>query len=189
MQVDQSLINKCLKGNENAYFVLYNLCFSHLMTVCLRYYKCREEASPVLNKAFLKITQNLDKYSLEKPFVPWAKRIMINTIINEYKSNKSRKALFVPTDFNSENADFDTYSFNEVLSQIELNYIKSLIHELPDIQKQVFNLYVIDGYVHKEIAEMLDVPIGTSKWLLAEARKKLKARILKSMTTKGMNAI
>jgi RNA polymerase sigma-70 factor (ECF subfamily) len=91
MAVDQKLIQQCIKGKEKAYYELYKLCFSDLMAVCIRYFRNKEEASPVLNKAFLRITQNLDKYKPEVPWDRWVKRIMINTIINEYKSQKKIK--------------------------------------------------------------------------------------------------
>ena len=189
MQIDQSLLNKCKNGEEKAYYRLYTLCFSSLMSVCVRYYRNKEEAAPVLNKAFLRITQNLDKYKIEVPFDRWIKRIMINTIINEYKSQQVNKSVFVPTDFDSSNATFDRYSLNEITQQIDVDHIKSFIHQLPVSQKEVFNLYVIDGYTHKEIAALMEIPSGTSKWLLAGARKKLKVMITHSLNIHKIIAI
>jgi RNA polymerase sigma-70 factor (ECF subfamily) len=189
MQLNQSLINACKQGEQKAYYALYKVCFADLMTVCMRYYRNKEEAGPILNKAFLQITKNLDKYNEEKPFIPWIKRIMIHTIINEYHATKRAKSVFVATDFSASPIDFDGYSFNEVFEQIDVAHIRSLIHQLPDLQKQVFNLYAVDGYTHKEIAELLTVPVGTSKWLLSEARKKLKVWVMNSMQIKGVNAI
>ncbi len=155
----------------------------------MRYFRNKEEAAPVLNKAFLRITQNLEKYKTEVPFDRWIKRIMINTIINEYKSQQTNKSIFVPTDFDSSNATFDSYSLNEIMEQIDVDHIKSLIHQLPVSHKEVFNLYVIDGYTHKEIAELMDIPSGTSKWLLAEARKKLKVMVTNSLNINKAIAI
>ena len=151
------------------------------MSVCVRYFRTKEEAAPVLNKAFLKITQNLEKYKTEVPFDRWIKRIMINTIINEYKSEKNQKEQFIATDFETDSSVFDQYSLNEITQQIDVEHIKSFIHQLPLAQKEVFNLFVIDGYSHKEIAGLMEIPEGTSKWLLAEARKKLKVMITKSL--------
>ena len=189
MKIDQSLLKKCIKGDEKAYYTLYKLCFSILMSVCVRYFRNKEESAPVLNKAFLRITQNLSKYDETAPFDRWIKRIMINTIINEYKSQKNNKSLFVPTDFDSTHTKFDNYSLNEIVQQIDVDHIKSFIHQLPVSQKEVFNLYVIDGYSHKEIANLMDIPLGTSKWLLAEARKKLKVMITDSLNVNKAIAI
>ncbi|UTW67600.1 RNA polymerase sigma factor [bacterium SCSIO 12643] len=189
MAVDQRLIQQCIKGKEKAYYELYKLCFSDLMAVCVRYFRNKEEAAPVLNKAFLRITQNLDKYKSDVPWDRWIKRIMINTIINEYKSQKRNKDFFVPTSFESGSLEFDNYSLNEIKERIDLEHIKSFIHELPATQKEVFNLYAIDGYTHKEIAEMLEIPLGTSKWLLAEARKRLKTMVTKSLNINTAIAI
>ncbi len=189
MHLDRSLLKQCIKGDEKAYYTLYKLCFSPLMSVCVRYFRNKEEAAPVLNKAFLRITQNMSKYRTEVPFDRWIKKIMINTIINEYKSQQTNKQLFVPTDFNSEDQIFDTFSLNEITQQIDVDHIKSFIHKLPTSQKEVFNLYVLDGYNHKEIAELMDIPLGTSKWLLAEARKKLKVMITHSLNINKAIAI
>jgi len=112
-----------------------------------------------------------------------------DTIINEYKSQQTNKSIFVPTDFDSSNATFDSYSLNEIMEQIDVDHIKSLIHQLPVSHKEVFNLYVIDGYNHKEIAELMDIPSGTSKWLLAEARKKLKVMVTNSLNINKAIAI
>ena len=109
---------------------------------------------------------------------------MINTIINEFKSQKRNKEVFVPTDFTAYNSNIEAWSNNEILEQINLDHLKSFVFELPDAQKQVFNLYAIDGYTHKEIAEALEIPLGTSKWLLSEARKKLKVKITTSLNIK-----
>ncbi|MFT4752979.1 MAG: RNA polymerase sigma factor (sigma-70 family) [Salibacteraceae bacterium] len=189
MKIDRTLIKKCLKGDEKAYYQLYTLCFSILMSVCVRYYRNKEEASPVLNQAFLRITQNLDKYHSEVPWDRWIKRIMINSIINEYKSHKKNKEVFVPTNFDSNNEQFDNYSVNDIVSQIDVDHIKSFIHQLPNNQKEVFNLYAIDGYTHQEISVLMDIPLGTSKWLLAEARKKLKGMISHSLNINKAIAI
>lgn len=189
MTISRELIANCREGREQAFFQLYKVCFSDLMSVCVRYFKTKEEAGPVLNQAFLRITQNLDKYDFETPWDRWIKRIMINTIINDYKSNKKKKELFVPTDFDSSNYAFDSFSLNDINNQIDADFIRSLIHTLPVNQKEVFNLYAIDGYNHKEISQLLEIPEGTSKWLLSEARKKLKVLVTKSLNNSKAIAI
>ena len=189
MAVDQKLIQQCIKGEEKAYYQLYKLCFSHLMSVCARYYRNKEESAPVLNQAFFQITKNLEKYKPEVPWDRWIKRIMINTIINEYKSQKRNKERFITTNFESGSSEFDSFSLNEIKEQIDADHIKSFIHELPHVQKEIFNLYAIDGYTHKEIAELLEIPIGTSKWHLAEARKRLKVLITNSLNINKTIAI
>jgi RNA polymerase sigma-70 factor (ECF subfamily) len=189
MAVDQKLIQQCIKGKEKAFYELYKLCFSDLMSVCVRYFRNKEESGPVLNKAFHRITQNLDKYKEEIPWDRWIKRIMINTIINEHTSQKRNKELFIPSEFQPGSEEFETYSVNEIKEQIDADHIKALIHELPQTQKEIFNLYVIDGYTHKEISHLLEIPIGTSKWHLAEARKKLKTLITNSLNINKAIAI
>ena len=180
MAINSKLLNRCKKGDEKAYYELYNLCFSDLMSICVRYYKHQEDSNSSLNKAFLRIVQNLDKYQEKVPWDRWIKKIMLNVIINEYKSNQKRKDTFTLTDY-SDSFVFDSMSYNDIIESINVEHIKSFIHELPDTHKQVFNLYAIDGYAHKEIADMLEIPLGTSKWLLSEARKQLKSKVEASM--------
>lgn len=180
MKISPKLLERCKKGDEKGYYELYQLCFSDLMSICVRYYKHQEDSNSSLNKAFLRIVQNLDKYQEKVPWDRWVKKIMLNTIINEFKSNQKRNETFTLTDF-QDSFVFDSMSYNDILESINVEHIKSFIHELPTAHKQVFNLYAIDGYAHKEISEMLEIPIGTSKWLLSEARKQLKSKIEASM--------
>ena len=180
MTISTELLKSCKKGSEKAYYQLYKLCFSDLMSVCVRYYQHQEDSNSSLNIAFLRITQNLDKYSEEVPWDRWIKKIMINTIINEFQSNKRRKETFTTTDY-SESYLIDQLGYNEILESINVDHIKSFIHQLPESQNKVFNLYAIDGFSHKEISDMLQIPVGTSKWILSEARKKLKQQVEASM--------
>ncbi|MGB0391340.1 MAG: RNA polymerase sigma factor [Salibacteraceae bacterium] len=189
MKIDKELISNCKRGQEQAFYKLYEICFSDLMSVCVRYFRNKNDAAPILNQAFLRITQNLDKYSFENPWDRWIKRIMINTIINDYQSQKKNKEIFIPTDFDSNHLEFDSFSLNEITHQMDVEHIQSMIHSLPENQKTVFNLYAIDGYNHREIGELLNIPVGTSKWLLAEARKKLKGLITQSLNTNKAIAI
>ena len=105
---------------------------------------------------------------------------MVNTIINEFRSNQKRKEMFSTQDY-SDSVVFDSMGYNDILENINVDHIKSLIHQLPEIQNQVFNLYAIDGYSHKEISNLLDIPEGTSKWVLSQARKQLKAMVVSTM--------
>jgi RNA polymerase sigma factor (sigma-70 family) len=150
------------------------------MSICLRYTRNADKAKEVLNMGFYKILNNLGKYNTDAPFKPWIRKVMINTLINEYKKEKTHhdNILYV-----EEYYETDKYSeINVALTKINADQIYGFIAKLPPASQQVFNLYFIDGFKHKEIAEMLDISEGTSKWHLNSAREKLKEMIKKIET-------
>ena len=89
MRVSEKLIRDCLKGKQQAQFELYRACFPVLMSVCVRYFRQRCDAESALNQGFLKILMNIEKFDNAKPFAGWIKRIMINSIIDEYRKKQN----------------------------------------------------------------------------------------------------
>ncbi len=176
MEINPDLITKCLKGERKAEFELYKLTYSYLMSICVRYTRQQDRAKEVLNIGFYKILKNLDKYNLEIPFKPWARKVMINTLINEYKKQKIHYGNMV---YVEEYYDDETYSeMNEAVTKSNAKEIYDFIAQLPPASQQVFNLYFIDGFKHREIAELLNISEGTSKWHLNNAREMLKQMLL-----------
>lgn len=176
MEINPDLITKCLKGERKAEFELYKLTYSYLMSICVRYTRQQDRAKEVLNIGFYKILKNLDKYNLEIPFKPWARKVMINTLINEYKKQKIHYGNMV---YVEEYYDNETYSeMNEAVTKSNAKEIYDFISQLPPASQQVFNLYFIDGFKHREIAELLNISEGTSKWHLNNAREMLKQMLL-----------
>ncbi|MBX3165036.1 MAG: RNA polymerase sigma factor [Bacteroidetes bacterium] len=179
MNVQPKLIALCIKRDRKAEYELYKLSYSYLMAICMRYSRDKDSASEALNMGYLKILNNLTHYKPEIPFKVWIRRIMINTLIDEYRKNKrERERLQYVDDY------FDTVSYsdvNEALSIMGCKQIFAEINKLPEATKNVFNLFVIDGYSHKEISEMLNISEGTSKWHLNAARQRLKEQIEESM--------
>lgn len=157
----------------------------------MRYYKNKEDAVDMLNQAFLKILTNLDYYTLDTNFEAWARTVTIRTVINDLKKNKTYKNVIVKTDSDNfiESRNFNTNDLNELL---DVESLFLILHQLPEREKQVLNLYAIEGYNHREIAKILDIPEGTSKWLLSEARKRMKTLIKKEFpeyeNTKAISA-
>ena len=149
------------------------------MGVCMRYKNDRDRAVESLNICFVKIIQNIDKMIKSGNHVGWMKRVMTNQLIDEYRKEKRKREVEKQVDFSDSISDSmlsDSVStiYNTYVEQIDASEIRSYIQELPDNTKMVFMLYVVEGYKHREIAEMLDFSINTSKWHLREARKKLK---------------
>jgi RNA polymerase sigma factor (sigma-70 family) len=179
MNIQPQLIALCIKHDRKAEYDLYKNTYSYLMGICMRYTKDRDQASEVLNMGFLKILNNLDKYNLAIPFKVWVRKIMVNTLIDEYRKNKREREHLSYVEEYYDSSDYS--ETNEALSKIDCQQIYELINELPEASRQVFNLFAIDGYSHKEISDLLGISEGTSKWHLSTARQKLKAQIEKNM--------
>ncbi|MEO0473398.1 MAG: RNA polymerase sigma factor, partial [Bacteroidota bacterium] len=152
---------------------LYRQCFSILMGVCIRYAQQEEEAHSLLNQGFLKILQKLDTRRENVPFEAWIRRIMINTIIDEYRRTKKYRETHRGIDQYTHTHLAHAVDWNEADRQFDAEAIENLLQRLPAMTRQVFNLFAIDGYSHKEIAKMLNISDGTSKWHVSTARKQL----------------
>lgn len=172
MDVQPTLISACIKGERRAEYELYKATFSYFMSICIRYTRSEEKAREMLNIGFYKILTHLESFDPSFPFKPWARRIMINTLINEYKKEKAHHE---NVKYIEEYFDNEEYSaMNDGLGKINAEQIYAFIAKLPAVTQKVFNLYFIDGYKHREIAGMLEMSEGTSKWHLSTARQKLK---------------
>ena len=181
MNISAQLLADCQKGDRRAQFQLYQSCFSTLMSVGMRYKKDESESAAVVNEAFLKILKNLDKYKTNVPFQAWIRRIMINTVIDEFRKNRKVRELIEHTDFEDFHNHDDLVTVNLADQNFEAEELEEMIKRLPPVSQKVFNLFAIDGYSHKEIGEMLGISDGTSKWHLSFSRKKLKEFISVAM--------
>ena len=182
MNIQPQLIALCIKQDRKAEYELYRLSYSYLMSICMRYARDKDTASEILNMGYLKILKNLGSYKPEVPFKAWARKIMVNTLIDEYRKNKRERQKVVYVEEYFDNSDFS--EVNQALSRINCKQIFEQINRLPEATKKVFNLFVIDGYSHREIGEMLEISEGTSKWHLNAARQKLKEYIETSVLTR-----
>jgi RNA polymerase sigma-70 factor (ECF subfamily) len=181
--IDHILIEACQKNDRRAQEKLYEWCYVKLMPTCMRYHKNEEDARNILNISFVKICKNLDKLKEETPFEAWVKRITLNTIIDEFRKNKNYLQLVDSKETDRELEIHVTSVENGVWSKLEMDVLMGLLTRLPDISRNVFNLYVIDGYTHKEIGDLLEISDGTSKWHLSNARKLLRDMVEKISKT------
>jgi len=140
-----------------------------MLGVSRRYTRSTEEAEEILSNGFIKVFKSIDQYEGKGSFEGWIRKIIVNEAINYIRYKKN---LFVETD-----QDWYDYGHEELNEQNDAQEILSLIDELPIGYKTVFNLYAIEGYPHKEIAELLGVSEGTSKSQLSKARNMLQQRI------------
>lgn len=162
------LIQGCLEKNTKAQAQLYQLYAGKLFAVSLKYSKSYEEAQDNFQEGFLLIFEKIGQYNFSGSFDGWAKRIMINHVLQQY-----RKTSFL--ELVNDVVDEAVVEIED--ENISLDFLLHLVQELPDRYRLVFNLYVLDDYSHKEIAEMLGITIGTSKSNLARAKMILKQKI------------
>lgn len=174
----QQLISLCIKQDRKAESALYKYCFTKLMPVCHKYYKSKDDSVEQLNKSYLKILNNLSKYDVSKSFDAWIKTIAVNTIIDEFRVNNKRNALFIDKDYEEAALNYHSFNLNEAEAKLTADDIQVQIQKLPESSKMVFNLFTVDGYSHKEIGDMLGINEGTSKWHLNNARKILKKKLI-----------
>ena len=169
------LLERCRKDDRKAHYELYKLCFPFLVSVCRRYYINKEDMQSSLNQIYLKMIMNMASYLKKKESVPfelWSRRIAINHIIDEFRKNKKHKENI---DYRELNDAIDIHPvIDPVLEKEKLEEVLTAINQLSHMNRTVFNLFVIDGYGHEEIAEMLKISSGTSKSHLHSARNKLK---------------
>lgn len=175
MEIQQELIARCLKGDRKAENELYRILYSFLMSVCRRYIRQDEKARELLNIGFCRILINIGKYQPIAPFQYWARKIMVNVLINEHKKDKLH---YGNHNYVESYYDDEKYSeINNALEKFDVSRIAMYIEKLPTASRQVFNLFIIDGYSHLEIAHLLGISEGTSKWHLNAAREKLKVML------------
>ena len=168
MSLDQ-LIYDCQKNDAKAQEQIYRLFSAKLFTVCLKYSRNYAEAEDNLQDGFIIIFKKIIQYNFKGSFEGWSKRIMVNNVLQQYRGAGVFELV------NEDIVDENIVEIDD--DDISLDYLLRIIQELPDRYRLVFNLYVMDGYSHKEIAEMLHITTGTSKSNLARARMILKEKI------------
>ncbi|MGZ5245102.1 MAG: RNA polymerase sigma factor [Bacteroidia bacterium] len=161
---EMQLVQRCLQGDAKAQQKLFELFYGKMLAVCLRYTQNREEAKDMLQDGFMKVFQKLDQFTFTAPLDAWVRRIMVNTAIDHYRKNAAE-----PVAKDIETA-YDLYEENDVIADMGHADLLDCLHDLPAGYRMVFNMYVIEGYSHKEIAEAMNVSEGTSKSQLSKAR-------------------
>ncbi len=175
MKPSEDLLDKCRGDNRKAHYELYKMYFSFIVAICSRYYVNSEDRMAALNMIFVKMIKNIHLYIRKKDNVPfdlWVRKISVNYIIDEFRKNKKYKEIIDLTEVPIE--DHSNYAEDPINDRINKEEINLAISTLPEMNRTVFNLYVIDGYKHEEIAEMLGISSNTSKVHLHQAKNKLR---------------
>ncbi|MEO6760601.1 MAG: sigma-70 family RNA polymerase sigma factor [Saprospiraceae bacterium] len=173
MTVDPNLLQAAHRGDRKAQYALYRDCYPVLMAVCVRYRQDKQDAAAAVNQGFLKIIQHLDRYDPKAPFIAWIRRIMINVVIDEFRREKKWRTQTVFPDDTQPEMLPGAMDWNEAEQRLQVEYLETLLRRLPPVTQKVFNLFAIDGFSHQEIAELLQMSEGTSKWHVHQARSRL----------------
>lgn len=173
----KEIIKGCRKRRRKSQKKLYQMFYAYGMSITLRYADSRGEAAEILNDAFMKVFNNISSFDTDRPFKPWLRRIIVNTAINHYhKYENDRQQVDL------ELVENEMGQKQDVLSGISYDEIVDMVQQLSPAYRTVFNLYVIEGFKHREIAEMLDIAVGTSKSNLAKAKKNLQSIVEKNFS-------
>ena len=169
------IVRGCIKADRRSQKDFYRMFYDFALSICIRYANNKDDANGILNEGFYKVFNQIGAFDIEKPIIPWMRRILINTAIDYYRSN-------LKFEQNVEIEDYKNIVIAEEQIYAKLQYedLLNLIHSLSPAYRTVFNLYVIEGYNHNEIAEYLNISVGTSKSNLSKARVKL-MEMLKSV--------
>lgn len=166
------IVDRCRKGDNKAQKKLYDMYAPLFMSIALRYMKSREEAEDILVMTFFKIFDNINKYNGDGSFEGWMKRILVNEALMQIRKKKSLHLTV-------ELKDVDKAESASVVDDLAYEDLLEILAGLPDGYRTIFNMFVIEGYKHREIADILDISINTSKSQLILTKKRMRELIKK----------
>lgn len=166
---EKELVEQCLLDSRKHQEQLYRLYADEMYNVCLMYANTEEDACDILQEAYVRVFRYLNSFQFESTLKTWIRRIVINVAINHYHKRKKEREISLPI-----KEDIDIALADNIFSSMAAAEIVKLVNQLPDKAKMVLKLYAIEGYKHKEIAEMMNISEGTSKSQLNRAKILLK---------------
>jgi RNA polymerase sigma factor (sigma-70 family) len=166
-----NIIQGCVKADRESQKTFYKMYYGFSMAICMRYCNAKDDAMEVVNDGFMKIYRELHNFkpayeNFETSLKGWMRSIMVNTAIDHFRKNNKNHFLVEIKDDHLETIDVQETSINK----LSYKEIMEIVQRLSPAYRTVFNLYVIDGYKHEEIAEQLNIAVGTSKSNLAKAK-------------------
>lgn len=167
-----TIVDKCVEGDQIAQRKLFEMFAPKMLGVCLRYAKSKEQAEDVLQDGFVKVFTKLSAYKKEGSLEGWIRRIMVNTSLDQIRKN----AKFM-NNVSMNDVDYKVEFDGQILSSLMEEDLLNLIKEMPDGYRMVFNLFAIEGFSHKEIAEKLSISENTSKSQYSRAKSYLRIKV------------
>ena len=170
---EKALVARCIAGEEDACSELFHRYYKPLMTICLRYAKDTDAAKDILQDGFVRIFGGLGSYTGTGSFLGWMKRVMVHTAINQYKATHHDRSNVRIEEAGVEGSVLHDIANEDVFARMGLNELLGLVQDLSPTYRTVFNLRVMEGWTHEEIAKELGIGVGTSKSNLNRARASL----------------
>ena len=173
MNLNTKIISGCRRGNERAYRQLYENTIGYTYSIVSRYISDADRRKDITQEVYASVFQHFDQYDEKKaPFKGWLRRIAINTCLMQFRSNKLKV-------YNSEINEEDYYHEDHMkLNDLTREDIESFLKNMPEGYRTIFMLYVMDGYKHKEISELLDIDIQTSRSQLSRAKRWVRTQLI-----------
>lgn len=166
------IVRGCLENDRAAQEQLYKKYYGKMMGTCMRYLRNEDDAQDVLNNGFLKVFQNLKSYTGQGSFDGWVYHIIRNAIIDQLR----KRVKYKETEIN-EQLENTIATEPGVLQQLYAKDLLKMLNNLPDTSRLVFNMFALEGFKHEEIAQTLNISVGTSKWHVSESRRILKQNL------------
>jgi RNA polymerase sigma-70 factor (ECF subfamily) len=168
----EQLIQGCIRNERGAQEKLYHLFYPRMMALVRRYIDHEMQAEEILNNGYLRAFQKIKQYNFQGSFEGWLRKIIFHAVADYVKQNTrySNQILLV---------EKDQFVHQDHADKLYYDQLLQLVHALPDATRNVFNMYVMEGYTHKEIGNILGISEGTSKWHLSEGRRVLKEKVEK----------
>lgn len=163
----KKIIGGCRKYDTDSQEKLYKKFYGYALGVALTYCSTKADADEVVNDSFMKVFENIETYNISKPFKPWLRRIVVNTSIDKARANRRFKN-------QTEIEEIQPVSSVNVEAELHAKQIYKMLNELPDLLRFVFNMYEIEGFSHREIAQKLDIAESSSRTYLTRAKVQLR---------------
>ena len=174
------IVDGCKAQNRSSQQKIYELLYSKMLPVCYRYARSTDEAKDMLQDGFIKVFEKIEQYNVDGSFEGWVRRIIVNTAIDTYRKNK--KEVFIDDESRiTDDSDWEDMESESEYAGLAINDIVEAMQSLTPGYQTVFNLYVMEGYTHQEIADELEINIGTSKSNLAKAKANMKTMLTEKL--------
>ncbi len=169
LELSRQMLERCQKGDRAAQHALYMAYSARMFSVCLRYFPSYDIAQDILQDGFIKVFDNFKTFKFNGSVEGWIRRIIVNTALEYHRKNAAANHVDI--------SDVKNHSCVNIDCQTDYHFLLSLVTELPDQYRLVFNLYAIEGYSHAEIAEMLSITESTSKSNYSRAKGILRKKL------------
>jgi RNA polymerase sigma factor (sigma-70 family) len=177
MSISADILKGCRENNRHCQRQLYDHYYSFMMSICYRYVNEINDARFLVNEGFFKILTRIEKYDPAIPFEIWMRRVMINTLIDHHRKTAKEKKQVVLQENPGAYTAMAPFEVSRAEAQVATEELEKMLQKVPEVSRRVFNLFAIDGYSHKEIAALLHITEGTSKWHVSSARQILKQQL------------